>query len=357
VNGARWQRFDASRIDSGGAFLVVRSVHDGNLYMAPKKAEIPDAKELSGEGLLKFATVKAAKPPAPPVKGKGKEVAEGEKPKKKAEVSKPKPDPKVEEVPDEDQGGSSGTLTGFKCPECQAMHGFAHASSCSKRTSSWGKMTPEAKKQREEHLSGPAKDQKPKDKGDKLSESDPLKLKPKPLEAKEEAKLRKHFGLSEQPKPAELEPLNAKERKELLSKSQLPKWAVAAVLADRENLKSILDGSLTLEKFQAGKYSRGAKKLTQPQIAAKWNDLKKRYEGFQLLEKPRSEKEKKFRKDFDLLKKEVGDHPSLPTPKDKRTGGGNGRSSPQQSERSNSAVPSEFLNTLKAIAEIVKAFK
>jgi len=395
INGMRWQAFNPLLIKEGGSYLVVRSVHDKNLYMCPKKAEIPMGGEVSKDGLLTFnksgkggnqpaskAPVAKTEPKTKPSKGKVSV------PKKAASTSSSDSDkeseieavatPAVSEdlkkkIPDEQARKDylTGKLTVYKCFNCKAVHGNKHELSCTEATKPWGRLTTAAKKQRDEALSastlqkksgggGKAKEPEAKaqssKKKDPVEQQDPLKVLA-PLSDKDEKKLRSHFGVQPRPTPEDLEGKSVEERKALFNAAKLPKWAVRAVQEERGNLKTILDGSLTVEHFKAGKYLRKKRSFSQKEISEKWLALKSKFEGVSLLEKPNSNKEKALKKAFDLLKKEVGDHPSLPKPRQ----GSSRETSPsrtrgaQGSSQSNTFQP--FMEGMKAMCELVKALK
>jgi len=395
INGMRWQAFNPLLIKEGGSYLVVRSVHDKNLYMCPKKAEIPVGGEVSKDGLLTFnksgkggnqpqpkAQAEKAAPKVTPPKGKVPV------PKKAVSVSSSGSSSESEteavatpaaaedlkkKIPDvqAQKDYLKGKLTVYKCFSCKAVHGTKHEPSCTEASKPWGRLTNAAKKQRDEALSAPAKQKKSGEKGkatepqakaegskkkDPVEQQDPLKVLA-PLSDKDEKKLRTHFGVQPRPTPEELEGKSAEERKSMFNAAKLPKWAVRAVQEERGNLKTILDGSLTVEHFKAGKYLRKKKSFSQKEISEKWLAVKSKFEGVSLLEKPNSNKEKALKKAFDLLKKEVGDHPSLPKPRQ----GGSRETSPSRtrgasgSSQSNTFHP--FMEGMKAMCELVKALK
>jgi hypothetical protein len=345
--------------------------------MAPKQAEIPNGRELNREGLLKF------KPGPPPPPTAPKPVKAGTAAPVKTPVavriddsdheddtsslvhagpSKPKPK-KVKAKTEEPRETKTATLTSWSCPGCSANRLVAHEDGCDFSSTPWGKMSKEEKAARKRALSGKTDEEPEKATTDeksvpRINKVDPLKVDDK-LSKGEDAKLRKFFGMEAPPKPSELEGLDAKAKAALLKRSQLPKWAVAAALADRVNIGSICSGELTLEKFQAGLFSRKSKKATQDKIVTEWTAIKAKFDGVSLLEKPKSPKEKEFLKEYTLLKKRHGDHPCLPKPK-KASGGGSGRQSPRPSQNQGRSQPSEsssLLEMMKTMAEIMKALK
>jgi hypothetical protein len=197
---------------------------------------------------------------------------------------------------------------------------------------------------------------------DPLDKVDPLRATTTLTDKQEEA-LRTYFNVLPTPSRETLDSMTKDERNQALEKTRIPKWAVRAVLAESSNLKEILSGSLDVEKFQAGLYKRQSKPKDLPtvEVAKKWVTLKERYKGVDLLENPKSNKEKSLKKAFDLLKSEVGDHPALPKP-----GQGSGRRSPnasrQQASTSGSAVNPEnplamTMSVLEMVGALVKAMK
>jgi hypothetical protein len=378
LNEARWELFDPKNIEEGGAYVLVRSVHNGELYVAPKKATIPQSDELRTTGPLRFAKGKGnqkAKPsgttvPEPP---KGGELAKPSRPSAKPSQAKGT----AGASPSKGAATIEDKLTSYRCPDCEAVHGTSHGADCQSSTLPWGKMTAEARKEREAALAKkpePAKTPSktaPKGKTVKVAEKpeekprsapverqDPLKATQEPLTDKEEKQLRMHFGLKAPYEESALKSLSLKERDAKLKETTIPRWAVAAVMAERQNLPAILDGSLTLELFKAGKFLRRRKQSSQQYITGRWQALKAKYENTQLLEKPRTPKEKNFRKEFDLLRKEVGEHPALPKPrKAGAPGGGSSRTTPRQPQSAAPPAGSINLDTLRVLAELFKALK
>jgi len=389
LNGARWVRFDPRDIREGGAYLLVRSVHDNGLYVAPRRSHIPFlGGEESGPGLLNVSVPPApgAKPGDKPKRKTGKMPVsppspsddEGPKPKSKGEGIKKSQKAKGKE-PERPAGEGSkkptssaqpavesdGKMHWYICPVCSSMHGHRHVDGCEHSDVQWGQLSKHGKAQREAKLNPkakPAAEEKkqdgPKGKGkEKIEQVDPLNATTKDLSQQEEKKLRKFFGLKPPAEPSELEGLPPKERAAKLKLSTIPKWAVAATKADRENLSAILSGSLNSELFQAGKFKRQGKALTQDKIVARWAAIKLRFEGVPLLEKPRSKREVAFKKEYDALKKEVGEHPCLPKPK-KGNGAQGGRTSPVPQQPQGQPLPaSSFLEMMKTFAEVMKALR
>jgi hypothetical protein len=370
LNEGRWELFDPKNIEEGGAYILVRSVHNGELYVAPKKATIPQASDLRTTGFLRFAKASAKgkkQKASPPPSDAGDAPEEVSSPATLAEKQRAAPGTVSKVASDE-------RLTSYLCPGCKAVHGTSHDSGCKHSSTPWGKMSAAARKEREQALTAPKPKPKPAARGKPVKKAeepkkekpstpavervDPLKATLVPLTDKEESKLRKHFGLKPPCEPETLKSLPPKERDAKLKESTIPRWAVAATLAERKNLSAILDGTLTLELFKAGKFLRASKKSSQKYITDRWQALKAKYENTSLLEKPRTPKEKNFRKEFDLLRKEVGEHPSLPKPRKagapERAGG---RTSPRQSQGAAPPPGSISFDTLKALADLLRALK
>jgi hypothetical protein len=362
--GAHWARFDPLKIEQGGAYLLVRSVHDGNLYMAPRKAEIPSGEDLKPDGLLQFKQKKQRT--ALPEKDRRPSQSGSDSGAKPESIATPavRKDKQKAESKSKDSDKNGAVLTSYECPMCGVPHATKHNEDCELKSQSWGKLSTEGKRQRKAALSGAQEKPEPESgvkpaAVPKVNKIDPLKT-TVTLSDSEDKKLRKYFGVSPPCKPEELEGLSVDDRRAKIQQSWLPKWAVAAVKESAENLPLILSGKLTKEHFRAGEYQRRPKKVTQPQIVAKWNALKARFEGVTLLEKPRTAKEKGFRREYDLLKALVGDHPALPKPKTSGSGGGRqGTRSPRVPQQQGQAVGQEqgLLGTLKILAEIAKILK
>jgi hypothetical protein len=370
VEGHKWVKFEPSNLHSGGVYLIVRSVHDGKLYVAPKRAEVPPPVALEGEGLMTFQRKKSKaledalkrKPPSPPIGAPAKvepiveidspAVSSAKKKQRKAKAA----ELKSADAPEKKEPPA------YKCSDCNVPHGFKHEDTCPKKAVPWGKLSKEGKAQRKKDLAGVA-EEKPVKGGtkakDDLEKQDPLKATRVPLTDKEEKQLRKHFALKPPCEPAELEALLPMERKAKLRESEIPRWARAASEITRENLKAILSGSLTLELFQAGQYIRPVGKQSAKQVSAAWTALKAKHEGVPLVEKPKTVKEKKFRAEFDLLKSKVGDHPALPKPRSTRQQGGgkDGRTPRQTSGQASPPSLTDPWASLRAMAEILKILK
>jgi hypothetical protein len=375
VNGAKWSRFDpfSEQIKEGGAYLLVRSVHDHNLYICPRTAEIPSSRELSSAVPLKFKS--PGPPPPPPTAPKpvkkgsvatiipvAKRVDDSDVESVSSSSSLVSPAIKAARKKAKESTSTQSVIVAIKCSTCPAMHGSKHDASCPHKSSTWGKLNAEMRKARKALLTGEAvaetKETVKSGKTPRIEKDDPLKTQAvkKTLSKADEGALRKYFAVPRMPSPAELESLPAEEQKEAISKAQLPKWAVAAVLAHHDNLGAIKAGDLTKDKFNAGIFKREAKTTSQIDVTKKWLAIKNKFDGISLLEKPRSPKEVAFRKEYDALKKEVGDHPALPKPKKSARDQG-GRSPRPSTPQGGSSSGSVSLDALKSLAEIMKALR
>lgn len=338
--GVEWVEFRPELIPEGSAMLVAVSPIDGRVYAYPHKVELPNG----DERVNVFNRLHLVREPnrggPPPIPSKpGKE--QGEKPAAK--------------VVQEDKAPDS-TLDSMVCPDCSAIRPNSHKEDCGKSAWKWGKLSKEGRQQRADLLKGKtpptkkAKEVKPPQ--DPIAAKDPLAAVPekRELTSEQDAELRKHFGTLPKPSEADLADLSKEERTARIKSSQLPRWAVAATLSDDKNLKGILSGTLTLLKYQAGEFSRGAasKQLTTKQVGDMWNQLKGKHPGVPLLEKPRSDKEKKLKQEFDHLRARAGsDHPALPKPR--KASGGRSASPAGRTNAGNTQ--------LQGLAELAATFK
>jgi len=134
--------------------------------------------------------------------------------------------------------------------------------------------------------------------------------------------LRKFYKISDAPKmePAAWEKLSNREKTKYRQDRSVPRWAVAAVKDDPNNLRRIIDGELTKEKFHGGgaaKQQPMNNSRNQSEATEAWLKLRERFKGIPLLRKPFSQREKEFRGQFDKLVATYGRQKSFPRLKDR----------------------------------------
>jgi len=367
-----------------GAYVVARHPLTGSLFYAPFKLDLSVPFTVTSDGFYRSDTLgarqvpsKESQPPKVPKATRPKVPAE-----KDIEVVEEVQSPGVKAGKARDTGNeqinSLPPLSMYLCPSCDKTRVEAHKESCDLKDATWTRLSKEGKAQRNLYLESPEKalDQKskpkapspsPKKKGkdaekeepvDRLEKTDPLKTEKVPLSEGQEKGLKKFFGLKELPSSDILSTLDKDERKVLRSQSEIPKWAISAVRESQNNYNAILSGKLTLPAYQAGKYERQtkpSKEITDAEVTKQWLELKSRFEGTALLENPKSQKEKAFKKAFDLLRNKVGDRAVLPKPK----GGNNGNASPAASRQQGSRQQEggSLRESLLLFVEIAKALK
>jgi len=214
------------------------------------------------------------------------------------------------------------------------------------------------------HLSGQS-DKPPKKKAganeEPLEKKNPLRAKNVPrssaLTDDQKTALRTFFGLKEAMAPEEFAKLSKEDKNKFRKANSLPHWAMALVLRDEKFLSKITSGKFTKEMAVEELKKAPAK----PQSAAsKWKALKGKFPDTQLLEKPRTGKQKAFKSAYDRLAKEFPKNPALPKPR-KAEGGKESKSAKgaKNSTPSGSASSGDgnLLESLKSIAAILKLFK
>lgn len=159
--------------------------------------------------------------------------------------------------------------------------------------------------------------------------------------------LRAFFKVPTPISPEDWDLLTNEQRVVERKKRALPRWAVTSVRSDGNNLQRILDGKITAEK-QKGTFS----KIQPKQAENAWKSVKGKFPGIALLERPKTTKEKNFRKEFDTLVGKYGSLNCFPTPK--RSGRTARRSeSPRREDRGESRSP---FKEITPILELIKEF-
>jgi hypothetical protein len=154
---------------------------------------------------------------------------------------------------------------------------------------------------------------------DPLDKAQPIRVKSVPrskeLTDDQRKRLRAYFKLDD----ARVDPSMWKEwsqaktteSKKLMSKARLansiPRWAVAAVRADPDNLKLIENGALNKDNF-----SSKVSKASGTDCATEWKKLKDRFKAVGLFSNPQTGQEKALKKAYEDLKSRFPNNPSLP---------------------------------------------
>jgi hypothetical protein len=194
-----------------------------------------------------------------------------------------------------------------------------------------------------------------------LEKVNPLRAKNVPrssgLTVEQRNSLKKYFGLPEEIPSDDFNKLSQEEKNEIRRAGKIPHWAIALVMRHDKNLSRIISGSIDKEKA----VEELKEPLPKPRSAAdQWKRLKDRFEGVQLLEKPRTGKQKALKGAFDKLAKEFPDNPALPKP---RKVEGKEQEDDSKSKTKASPKPSAgggdtiSLDTIKAIASLAKLFR
>jgi hypothetical protein len=141
--------------------------------------------------------------------------------------------------------------------------------------------------------------------GKKAAKEGTSELPPEKFEA-----LLKYFKCAPRPSPEEWECLDPASKKKVRQTSVPPKWALDAVREDSANLGRIQSGHLTSSIW---KDSQSSAKTGPKQVAeatSAWQAVKAKFKAVPLLDRPRTAREKAFRKKYDALKAK---YPNCPT--------------------------------------------
>ncbi|UHK02570.1 hypothetical protein [Heterobasidion narna-like virus 1] len=158
---------------------------------------------------------------------------------------------------------------------------------------------------------------KPKD---PLEEKNPLRVKGQPraaaLTAADREKLRKFFSTDGKSfSKEEWDELSKEDRTAHQKANAIPHWAVAMVLRDTKNVAKIISGELTKDNAVDALKKAPKRETSEGSCSLRWKNLKGKFPDTVLLEKPRSNKEKAFKKAYTKLAKEFPENPSLPKPR------------------------------------------
>nr|UNG44323.1 hypothetical protein [Fusarium asiaticum narnavirus 1] len=169
--------------------------------------------------------------------------------------------------------------------------------------------------------------------------------------------LRKYFKLQDGLVDKDKWEKMTKEEKSKASEARsLPRWATAAVLKDSANLQKILEGKLTKDNVTAVLQGPTTSTGGKSQALEAWIKLRNDFRGTSLLRDPVSQKEKAFRKRFDLLKQEYGAQDCFPRLKERPDQ--QGRPSKKGGKpKSSSGGDVDFLSMIKLFGEVAKALR
>jgi hypothetical protein len=179
--------------------------------------------------------------------------------------------------------------------------------------------------------------------------------------------LRAHFKLPEFGERATIEgwdTMSSKERAAAKAKVSLPKWAVTAVIADPSNLAKIQRGEVTAQTkgiFRPSKTAMAAQSVEPARSKAvgkkslrecidTWALAKAKFSGTSLWKRPRTDKEKAYRKCYDTIKSVSPDGGSfLPQLRERKSP----TSSPRAQTPSTPSVPANPMGEMAGLASIL----
>jgi hypothetical protein len=212
----------------------------------------------------------------------------------------------------------------------------------------------------------------PRPEGDNLNKENPSgvqgirshseRLKPEDLRA-----LKTAMGIVDDPLPPTYPTLTPEEQAKERARRVVPKWATAAAAADLGNIEKIRLGQVTAaSKIQGPPVNKTvpanpteSKGSADGKLSAgaKWKALKDKFPGVNLWSNPASPDEKRFKKAYDSLAKELGSATAASVlPRLKRRDSRSG--SPTASRRNSSGSDLDgIIGIVKIVGELARAFR